>query len=240
MSARISSIVSDRGARAPGAALHVEVVADLVCPFCYLGKRRLDTALAAVQGPRDVSWYPFQLNPEMPAEGLAFEAYLTTRFGSPANVQPVLETLAAEGRAEGIELRFDRIKRVPTTMPAHQVMYLAETAGVDQSALAETLMAAFFTDGKDTGDFDTLVELAGRHDIGPDEVARAVNDESIRQAVQTREAQVRASGISGVPGFLLNRRLLVVGAQEPDAMINAFDRAMFGEGTDELVSPGLH
>lgn len=240
MSERISNIVSARGARAPRAALHVEVVADLVCPFCYLGKRRLDTALGAVRGPWDVSWYPFQLNPEMPVAGLAFDDYLTSRFGSLANVEPVLEGLAAEGRAEGIELRFDRIKCVPNTLPAHQVMYLAETAGVDQSALAETLMAAFFTEGKDIGDFDTLVELAGRHGIGPDEVARAVNDEAIRRAVQTREAQVRASGISGVPGFLLNRRLLLVGAQEPDAIVNAFDRAMFGEGTDELVSPALH
>lgn len=225
---------------APSAALYVEVIADLICPFCYLGKRRLDTALKAVQGPRDVSWYPWQLNPEMPADGVDFEAYLTKRFGSPAAVEPILESLKLEGKAEGIDFRFDKIKRVPNTMNAHRLMYIAEAAGKNQMALAEDLMSAFFENGQDIGDVEVLQSIAAKHGIPPEDVLATLEDDTSKQLVVTREAQVRSSGISGVPGFLLNRRLLLIGAQETDAIINAFDRAMFGEGTDELISPALH
>lgn len=230
--------VAKRGA--PGAALHVEVIADLACPFCYLGKRRLATALRAVRGPSDVSWLPWQLNPDMPSGGVSLDEYLTRRFGSPANVEPVLKSLEAEGRGAGIDFRFDRMKRVPNTLKAHQLMYLAEAEGRDQSALADGLMSAFFERGEDIGDTDVLVAQAGAQGFRSDDVVRIIGDDASRQIVATREGQVRASGINGVPGFLLNRRLLIVGAQEADAMINAFDRAMFGEGTDLLVSPALH
>ena len=240
MSERLTNNQTAAERMAPGASLHVEVIADVACPFCYLGKRRLAKALRAVRGPYDVSWLPWQLNPDMPAEGLALDDYLTRRFGNPANVEPVLESLAAEGRNAGITFRFDRMKRVPNTLKAHQLMYLAEAEGRDQSALAERLMSAFFEHGEDIGNTDVLVEQAGSQGIRADDVVRVIDDAASRQVVTTREGQVRASGITGVPGFLLNRRLLIVGAQEPDAMVNAFDRAMFGEGTDLLVSPALH
>ena len=101
-------------------------------------------------------------------------------------------------------------------------------------------MSAFFTDGKDIGDADVLIDVAAHHGLTAAQVEGALNDDKAKQVVLTREAQVRSSGISGVPGFLLNRRLLVVGAQDKDNIVNAFDRAMFGEGTEELVSPALH
>ncbi len=240
MSERLSNTVPGPAPLAQGAALCVEVIADLACPFCFLGKRRLFSALRAVQGPYDVRWIPWQLNPEMPGEGMSFEEYLSARFGDTAAVAPVLESLTAEGHEDGIAFRFDRMKRVPNTLKAHQLMYLAETRGLEQSALAEELMSAFFERGEDIGDPDVLMDLAGRHGLASDEVQRVVGDEAAKQVVVAREGQVRASGIAGVPGFLLNRRMLMIGAQESDAMVNAFDRAMFGEGTDELVSPALH
>lgn len=240
MSERLTDNQAAAERMAPGASLHVEVIADLACPFCYLGKRRLATALRAVRGPYDVSWLPWQLNPDMPTEGQSLDEYLTHRFGSPAIVEPILQSLTAEGKGVGIAFRFDRMKRVPNTLKAHQLMYLAESERRDQSALADNLMSAFFERGEDIGDTAVLVEQAGRQGIKPDDVVRAIDDEAARQIVATREGQVRASGIAGVPGFLLNRRLLIVGAQDADAMVNAFDRAMFGEGTDRLVSPALH
>ena len=240
MSERLTNNPGAAERMSPAASLHVEVIADLACPFCYLGKRRLAAALRAVHGPFDVSWLPWQLNPDMPSEGQSLDDYLTRRFGSPANVEPVLESLAAEGKGAGIDFRFDRMSRIPNTLKAHQLMYLAETEGRDQSALAESLMSAFFERGEDIGDTDVLVAEAGSQGMQADDVVRAVGDSAARQVVATREGQVRASGLTGVPGFLLNRRLLIVGAQEPDAMVNAFDRAMFGEGTDSLVSPALH
>jgi predicted DsbA family dithiol-disulfide isomerase len=240
MSSTFTNIVRMDKRLAPTAALHVEVVADLVCPFCYLGKRRLDSALLAVQGPSEVNWYPYQLNPDMPEEGLSLDEYLSMRFGNPANIEPVLEQLTHEGRLEDIDFRFDRISQVPNTLRAHRLMYLAESEGADQTALAEELMSAFFERGEDIGNTEILVELAGRHGLNARGAEKIMDDEAARQVVLSREAQVRSSGIAGVPGYLLNRRLLVIGAQETDALVTAFDRAMFGEGNDSIVSPALH
>lgn len=240
MSAIFTNIVRVNDRVAPTAALHVEVIADFVCPFSYLGKRRFDDAMRAVHGPSDVSWYPFQLNPDMPQDGMSLEDYLTQRFGSPAGIQPVLDRLKAEGRQASIDFHFEQVTHVPNTLAAHQVMYRAETQGKDQSALAEEFMSAFFVRGENIGETDVLVELAGRHGLDATDVVRVIEDDAARQVVLTREAQVRASGISGVPGFLLNRRLLLIGAQTTDNMVNAFDHAMFGEGDEEIVSPALH
>jgi len=240
MSTSISDLERSNDPVASTAALHVEVIADLVCPFCYLGKRRLEQALRAVQGPSEISWHPFQLNPEFPSEGVAFEDYLAQRFGSVENVQPVLEGLTAEGKREGVNFHFERIKRVPNTMRAHQLMFLAEKEDKDQALLAEDLMAAFFEHGEDIGDPDVLVRIAARHGLKSEDVLRVFDDDGSKQLVLIREGQARSSGIVGAPGFLLNRRLLLLGAQDSDTIVNAFDRAMFGEGTDTLISPALH
>jgi len=241
MSENSLNFVSSSSPRvAPEAALNVEVIGDLVCPFCFLGKRRLDKALDAVRGPVETSWYPWQLNPELPADGMAFDDYVEQRFGSPKAVQPILDTLKQEGRDIDIDFRFDRIRRIPNTLRAHQLLYLAEKKGKDAVALADDLMSAFFEHGKDIGDVDVLVRVASDHGIDAGDVVAAAEDDEVRDAVLACEQQVRASGISGVPGYLLNRRLLVVGAQDVDGMINAFDRAMFGEGTDDVVSPALN
>ncbi|MDH3576498.1 MAG: DsbA family oxidoreductase [Gammaproteobacteria bacterium] len=240
MNETLSSIARSDDRVASNAALHVEVIADFVCPFCFIGKRRFDEALKAVQGPSDVSWYPYQLNPEIPPEGQPFDVFLTRRFGSPANVEPLLKHLTAEGKMAGIDFRFDNIRYVPNTIPLHQVMQLAETLGIDQSALAEDLLSAFFEQGRNIGDKGELIDIAHTHGISADDVNKVIDSDQIKQLVLTREAQVRASGMVGVPGFLVNRRLLVVGAQPTDVIVNAFDRAMFGEGTDALESPLLN
>ncbi len=240
MSETLPNIVRGDTRIAPTAGLHVEVIADLICPFCFLGKRRLDSAMQAVQGPSGVSWHPYQLNPDMPPAGVGYEEYLSRRFGNMANVQPVLDGLVAEGQQEGIDFRFDLIRQVPNTLPVHQVMHHAEIAAKDQSALAEDLMTSFFVRGENIGDRDVLLEVAGRHGIDAADAQRAIDDSKTKDIVLAREAQVRSSGLAGVPGFLVNRRLLVIGAQESDNLVNAFDRAMFGEGDDELGSPTLH
>ena len=240
MSETLFNIARSNDRIAATATLHVEVIADFVCPFSYLGKRRFETALEAVEGPSDVSWYPFQLNPEIPLVGMPFEDYLIQRFGSRDNIDPVLDHLAMEGKAEGIDFAFDRINHVPNTLPAHQVMQVAETLGADQAALAEGLMRAFFTEGRNIGERNVLIDVAKAAGMPAQETRRAIGSDRSRQVVVTREAQVRSSGLSAAPGFLINRRLFVVGAQPTEHIVNAFDRAMFGEGTDALVSPSLH
>lgn len=240
MSETLSNITRSNDRVATSASLQVEVIADFVCPFCFIGKRRFDDALQAVQGPSDVSWYPYQLNPEMPADGQSFDDYLSGRFGSAANVAPVLQYLAAEGKGLGIDFRFDKLRHVPNTVVVHQVMQLAEDLELDQSALADDLMSAFFEEGRNIGDTRELMAIAGTHGISADDASKAIDSDQIKQRVLTREGRARASGLAGVPGFLVNRRLLVVGAQSAGNIVNAFDQAMFGEGSDSLGSLALH
>lgn len=222
------------------ATLQVDVIADLVCPWCYLGKRRLDDALLAVHGPTAVSWFPFRINPKTPAEGLGFEEYLASRFESSGRPGHAFAKLAAAGRAEGIEFRFDRIKRMPNTLDAHRVMKLAETEGIPVGDVAESLFRGFFEEGRDLSDRDTLVELGARGGLSASGIERTLDDAGSRKAVLSQEAQVRKSGVTGVPDFLVNRRLFVMGAQDTDALVNVFDRVMFGDESDRPVSPIVH
>ena len=136
------------------ATLQVDVIADLVCPWCYLGKKRLDHALAAVHGPSVVNWYPFQLNPDMPVEGMPFEEYLARKFGDPAKLQPGIDELTAMAKTAGIELRFDLISQVPNTLNAHRLMSFAALQRADTSALAERILSGFFSQGLDISDPD--------------------------------------------------------------------------------------
>ncbi|MDH5500007.1 MAG: DsbA family oxidoreductase [Gammaproteobacteria bacterium] len=220
--------------------LRVDVIADLICPWCYIGKRRLGDALSAVRGPSSVNWIPFQLNPAMPAAGMALNDYLRERFGEPEALQPALAELARQGLDEGIRFRFDRIQRIPNTLDAHRLMWLAETSGADSSALAEQLLKAFFEDGMNIADREVLSEIGTRQGIRRSDTMSMLENDNSRQLVLSQEAQVRQSGVSGVPDFLVNRRLFVVGAQSTASLVNVFDRAMFGEESGLPVSDTLH
>jgi predicted DsbA family dithiol-disulfide isomerase len=239
MSQYLSNIVGQDG-KPLQAALQVDVIADLVCPWCYLGKRRLDDALLAVHGPSNVSWYPFQLNPAMPAAGMEFEEYLASKFGDPKELRPALEQLTTEGKMEGINFRFDKLSRVPSTLNAHRLMKLAEAERANTSDLAEEFLKGFFESGLDIGDRDVLIELATRHGLEISDINKTLDDDLSRRAVLAQEAQVRQGGIIGVPDFLVNKRLFVVGAQSTEALVSAFDRAIFGEFSDNPVAATIH
>lgn len=239
MSQNLLNIVGQDG-KPLQAALQVDVIADLVCPWCYLGKRRLDDALLAVHGPSNVSWYPFQLNPAMPAAGMGFEEYLAAKFGDPKELRSALGQLTTEGKMEGINFRFDKLSRVPSTLNAHRLMKLAETERANTSDLAEEFLKGFFESGLDIGDRDVLTELAIRHGLENSDINKTLDDDLSRQVVLAQEAQVRQGGITGVPDFLVNKRLFVIGAQSTEALVSAFDRAIFGEFDDSFTSPTIH
>jgi predicted DsbA family dithiol-disulfide isomerase len=222
------------------ATLRVSLIADLVCPWCFMGKRRLDAALNAVQGPSELRWLPFQLNPAMPIDGMVFEEYLAQKFGDPAKIQPGLDALTSEGRAEGIRFRFDLMKRVPNTLIAHQLLQYAQQEGLNSNDLADDLLTDFFEEGGDIADRDLLVELAGNRGLARLPVLRALENDVARTALLEKESQIRRGGVSGVPNFLVNDRLLVIGAQPVEVLIDAFDRAMFGEDSDQPVSSAIH
>ncbi len=224
----------------PAATLRVDFIADLICPWSYLGKRRLDDALLAVRGPSVVKWIPFQLNPDMPAQGMAFDDYLLSKFGHRDTIQPGLDYLTEAGRAEGIHFRFERIERVPQTLDAHKLMTLADQEGIDTLALAERIFKGFFEEGLNISDRDVLLMFGEQHGLSADAIEKALDDDLMRQRVLGLEAQVRKGGVTGVPDFLINRRLFIMGAQKTEILVDVFDRAMFGAASDQPVSPTIN
>lgn len=229
-----------RSSAVPTATLRVDMFADLVCPWCWLGKRRLDEALGSVHGPSIVNWNPFELNPEMPAAGVSLDEYLESRFGDAESVRPQLEELSRAGKAEGLEFRFDRMSRVPNTLDAHRLMLYAESRGIAVPDMAESIFSAFFEDGRDISDRDVLLELGVAQGLDRGDLARILEDEHLRQIVMARETQARRGGITGVPNFLVNDRLFVVGAQPAAALVDVFDRAMFGAESDQPLQGSVH
>ena len=239
ISPSLANLANKHPAGSP-ATLQVDVIADLICPWCYLGKRRLDDAMQAVHGPSTVTWYPFQLNPEMPANGMGFEEYLATKFGDPEKLRPGLQELTDAGRKEGINFRFDRMSRIPNTLNAHRVMKMVEPDAVVASQLAEDILKGFFEDGLDIASQDVLAGIGERNGLAAKDVFKTLQDDQSRRIVLSQEAQVRQSGVTGVPDFLVNKRLLVVGAQSTDNLVRVFDRVMFGEESDMPVSDTVH
>ena len=222
------------------ATLQVDVIADLICPWCYLGKKRLDNALTAVHGPSLVTWYPFQINPTMPVEGMPFEDYLAIKFGDPEKLEPGLAALTAAGEAEGVKFRFDKMSQVPNTLNAHRVMKLAEEERIDTSELAENILQGFFEKGLNIADRDVLIEIGAASGLTASAINGTLEDDVSSRIVASQEAQVRQSGVTGVPDFLVNKRLFVVGAQSTENLVTVFDRVMFGEESDQPVSPIVH
>lgn len=230
----------DRDKADSPATLQVDVIADLICPWCYLGKRRLDDALSAVHGPSLVSWYPFQINPAMPSSGMSLDEYLDKRFGSAEKLQPAMDEITRMGKTAGINFNFDKLERIPNTLDAHRLMKLAETEEISTSDLAENILRGFFESGLDIADRDVLIDIGSDSGLSPTEITEMLDNDLSRRIVLSQEAQVRQSGVTGVPDFLINKRLFAIGAQSTESLVNIFDRAMFGEESDLPVSPIVH
>ncbi len=222
------------------ATLRVDMIADLVCPWCFLGKRRLDAALNAVHGPSVFRWLPYQLNPDMPAEGMVFDEYLASKFGNPASVQPGLDELTRQGKEEGIRFRFDLIKRIPKTLDGHRLLAYAAEQGADVGKVADSILSSFFEEGLDVGEREVLLNIGNDHGVQRLGLIHALEDDALRDKVLKQEAEVRRGGVSGVPDFLINDRLFVIGAQPTAVLVDAFDRAMFGDESERPVSDSLH
>ena len=235
----LTTLLDRENAGSP-ATLQVDVIADLICPWCYLGKRRLDDALSAVHGPSLVSWYPFQINPAMHSSGMSLDEYLDKRFGSAEKLRPAMDELTLIGKAEGINFDFDKLERIPNTLDAHRLMKLAETEELSTSDLAENILRGFFESGLDIADRDVLIDIGGDSGLSPTVIGEMLDNDLSRRVVLSQEAQVRQSGVTGVPDFLINKRLFAVGAQSTESLVNIFDRAMFGEESDLPVSPIVH
>ncbi len=206
-------------------AVRIDIVADLACPWCYIGKRRLERAIALRPDlPVAVRWRPFQLNPELPPDGLPYEPYLRLKFGSGRSAARIHATLAAIGEREGIAFAFERIRRMPNTLSAHR---LVQWAAAEQRAdiVAEALLRGYFTQGLDIGDLDTLAAVAAAG--GLDEAAARAHfagDAGLSE-VLAEERRVRHIGIDAVPCFIIAGDYALAGAQEPEMFLPLFDLA---------------
>ncbi|HZR68879.1 MAG TPA: DsbA family oxidoreductase [Burkholderiales bacterium] len=204
--------------------LAIDIVSDVVCPWCYVGKRRLERALELYRARRpdapapEVVYHPFQLNPDVPREGVPRAEYIEKKFGPRG--YGAHERLVHAGRPLGIDFAFDRIERQPNTLAAHALIEWARRRGV-QPAMKEALMKAFFVDGRDLADARTLVAVAAEAGLERGEAETAIADEELLKHVAEEEEHAKAMGIHGVPFFILNRRLAVEGAQPSDVLLEA-------------------
>jgi predicted DsbA family dithiol-disulfide isomerase len=201
--------------------LTVDVVSDVVCPWCYLGKRRLEQAIALADIPVAVRWHPFQLDPTIPPGGKSRRAYLEGKFGSMERVAPTHANIAAAGAEIGIPFHFDRIERSPNTLDAHRLSRWAAAAG-RQDEVVEALFRAYFTDGRDIGDPAVLSEIAGEAGLDADAIAARLASEEDRAEVEAEIASAQQIGVTGVPTYIVAGRYGVVGAQAPEALAKAF------------------
>jgi len=206
--------------------LRIDVVSDVVCPWCYIGKRRLERALELFDGSGEpavqVQWLPFELNPQLPADGVERSEYVARKFG--ARAKDIYARVADVGRSVGIEFAFDRIARQPNTVPAHQLIALAGQHA-KQDEMVETLFRAYFLEGVDLTRSANLVALARQAGIDGEAASACLGDAAQRQAVLADESQAHALGVSGVPFFIFNRRLAVSGAQEPETLLRVMREA---------------
>ena len=203
--------------------MQLDIVSDTICPWCLIGKRRFEKALG--QRPDldlTITWHPFQLNPEMPAEGMDRKAYLDRKFGGASGAERIYDAVRAAGQAEGIPFAFEDIGRVPNTLDSHRLIHWANEAGC-QDVVVESLFRLYFMDGKDVGDKAVLVGAAEEGGMdGAAIAARLATDADVERVRRAADEAARM-GVSGVPCFIFEGRYAVSGAQDPAVFLQAFD-----------------
>ena len=207
-------------------AMIIDVVSDVVCPWCYVGKRRLDRALA--QRPEvksGVRWLPFFLDASVPRTGIRRIDYISKKFGTNDKVTPVHQRLIGIGSKIGIDFRFERIERQPNTLDAHRMIGWAQEAG-QASAVVDRLFELFFTEGADIGKHDVLIEAGRSAGLEAGELRRDLASDRDAQFVERQASAASTSGIGGVPFFVFGKKVAVAGAQETEVLTAAMDQAL--------------
>lgn len=205
-------------------AIAIDIVSDVVCPWCYVGKKRLEAALRLMPAEiiPQIRWHPFQLDPTIPPEGTDRKRYMAGKFGSPERVREVHRAISEAGRGAGIEFDFEAIEVSPNTLDAHRVLHWARAAGSDtQHRLAELLFAAYFEEGGNIGDPLVLAAAAREAGMDAEQVTARLASGEDRQSVEQEIEAARRMGVTGVPCFIIGRKYALVGAQEPEKLAEA-------------------
>jgi predicted DsbA family dithiol-disulfide isomerase len=208
----------------------LELYADVVCPWCWIGDRRLAAAMDLVQAEMpdvtfDVTWRPFQLDPTIPPEGRDWEEVIEQKFGGQLRAQPMFERVAQAGAADGIAFDFDRITRHPNTVKSHALVVHAQQKGLNVWPLVEALFAANFSHGDDVSDVEVLVRIGAAHGLAEAEVRDVLANGTYDVDVQQSQREAARLGIQGVPFLVLDGRYGVSGAQPTPVFVEALKRA---------------
>ena len=225
----------------PTQTLTIDIVSDVVCPWCYIGKRKLEAALASPEAaglpPITIRWHPFQLNPDMPQAGVPRKQYLEDKFGGPERAAEIYARVGAAGKSVGLSLNFDGIKQQANTLLAHALIAYAQQSPQNDASnklgndVKERIMKAYFVDGLFIGSVDVLVEIAVAAGLQGAAVREFLSDPAQCDAVAQADAQARQMGVSGVPFFIFNQKVAVSGAQEPAALLAAMQQALIAESS---------
>jgi predicted DsbA family dithiol-disulfide isomerase len=201
----------------------IDVISDVICPWCFLGKRRLDKALASLADlDVFVRWRPYALDPSIPPEGLDRTIYLTNKFGA-ERLATLHDPLIQAGLADGVPYNFEAITRTPNTLDAHRLIRWSHTTGL-QNEMAERLFMAYWSEGKDIGDHKVLAAEAGAIGINAGQIAELLDSDQDVDNVKAEIAHATTIGVTGVPTFIFAQSYALVGAQSADVLADAITR----------------
>jgi predicted DsbA family dithiol-disulfide isomerase len=223
----VPEISAAEGAGAKAVGTRIDIVSDAICPWCYIGKRQLERALAGLGDEGlvfSVHWNPFQLNPDMPKEGRDRAAYRAWKFGSVERSREADERVARAAAGVGLAFRPDLMLRTPNTLDAHRLIWFAGQKGV-QDAVMENVFRAYFIEGRDIGDRVVLAECAAEAGLAQDEAQVFLATETAEQEMRAADQSARAAGVNGVPSFFLDGYSLFSGAYPADTMAEALRKA---------------
>ena len=201
--------------------LSVDVISDVICPWCYIGKRRLEKAIASYSKPVTINWHPFQLNPAMPKEGISRREYRIAKFGSWERSMELDANIVSVGKQVGIHFDFERMERTPNTSDAHRLIWLADKMGI-QDAVVEALFKAYFTDGRDISNQQTLFDVVAEAGVDRVKAEAMLNSNEDLIAIKKQEWRFQ---VEGVPFFIVNSKITLSGAQSSDVFVAAFEQA---------------
>jgi len=201
--------------------LQIDIVSDVVCPWCYIGKRRIENALAlAPDVPVEIKWRPFFLNTWVPREGISRDEYLTAKFGSPEAYKGIAGRVVAAASEEGLEYRPELVKRQPNTIDCHRLVHWAEAEG-KSAEMKQRLMELYFRDGGDLTNVDVLVQAAADCGLDAEDVRRRLASDEDVELISSWAKEASDKGISGVPTFVFAHKYAVSGAQPADQLARA-------------------
>ena len=204
-------------------AISIDVISDVICPWCFLGKRRLDKAIGLLDGITvEVNWRPFFLDPTIPAEGMSRRTYLENKFGAD-RLKTIHDPILAAAKADGVPYAFDKITRTPNTMDAHRLIRWSHVGG-KQHDVTERLFMAYFNDGLDIGDRAVLVKIAGEAGMDQSEVSTKLENGTDIDAVNAEVERAYRMGVTGVPCFIFAQKQGLMGAQPAEVLADAIGK----------------